>query len=185
MVCSSIPISTGAQHFHATHHPDARRRVALAAAALAQAQPQVVNLYSARHYSTDQALYDNFTKETGIVVRRLDGREDELVERIRNEGAASPADILITVDASRLDAADKMGLFQPVQSAALQSRIPANLRTPNWLAFSTRARVVVYDKSRIDRASVPTYESLADPKLKGQLCVRSGAHPYNLSLARP
>ena len=155
--------------------------VALAGAALAQAQ-QVVNLYSARHYSTDQALYDNFTKETGIVVRRIDGREDELVERIRNEGAASPADILITVDASRLDAADRLGLFQPVQSPALQARIPANLRTANWLAFSTRARVIVYDKARLDRAALPTYESLADPKLKGQVCVRSGAHPYNLSL---
>ena len=165
--------------------PVARALAALAAVVAAcgvHAQQQVVNLYSARHYSTDQALYDNFTKETGIVVRRIDGREDELVERIRSEGAASPADILITVDASRLDAADRLGLFQPVQSPALQARVPANLRTPNWLAFSTRARVIVFDKARLDRASVQTYESLADPKLKGQVCVRSGAHPYNLSL---
>ena len=90
--------------------------------------------------------------------------------------------MLITVDASRLDLADKAGLFQPVVSKVLQDRVPANLRTPNWLAFSTRARVIVYNKSTIKPEAVPTNESLAAPGLKGQVCVRSGAHPYNLSL---
>ena len=122
----------------------------LAIAPLAQAQG-VVNIYSARHYQTDEAFYANFTKETGIKINRLDGREDELVERIRNEGASSPADVLITVDASRLEIADRMGLFQPVQSKALEARIPAHLRTPNWLAFSTRARVIVYNKQSINQ----------------------------------
>src|SRR5215203_6356187 len=85
----------------------------------AQAQG-VVNIYSARHYQTDEAFYANFTRETGIKINRIDGREDELFERIRNEGASSPADLLITVDASRLEIADKAGLFQPVQSKALE-----------------------------------------------------------------
>jgi iron(III) transport system substrate-binding protein len=142
----------------------------------------VVNIYSARHYQTDEAFYANFTRETGIRINRLDGREDELVERIKNEGASSPADVLITVDGSRLEIADKAGLFQPVQSKALEARIPAHLRTPNWLAFSTRARVIVYNKAAINPQWVQTYEDLADPRLKAQICVRSGSHPYNLSL---
>ena len=150
-------------------------------AALAQDRG-VVNLYSARHYQTDEAFYANFTRDTGIRINRLDGREDELVERIKNEGASSPADVLITVDASRLEVAVKAGLFQPVQSKVLETRIPAHLRTPNWVAFSTRARVIAFNKSAVNPDWVRTYEDLADPRLKGQICVRSGAHPYNLSL---
>ena len=146
------------------------------------AQDAQLNLYSARHYQTDEALYANFTKATGIRINRLDGKEDELVERIRNEGAASPADVLITVDASRLEVADRMGLFQPLQSAVLDARVPAALRTANWASFSTRARVIVYNKVALKAEQVPSYESLADPRLKGQVCVRSGGHPYNLSL---
>ena len=117
----------------------------------AHAQDNVVNLYSARHYQTDEALYANFTKLTGIKINRLDGREDELVERIRNEGSAGPADILMTVDASRLEVADKLGLFQPVKSAVLEQRVPAGLRTPTWFAFSTRARVIAYNKANVKR----------------------------------
>ncbi len=172
--------------------PTRLRRSALlaaAAAALASlaptsalAQQQALNLYSARHYQTDDALYANFTKATGIKINRLDGKEDELVERIRNEGTASPADILITVDAARLEVADKLGLFAPLQSKLLDERIPANLRTPTWAAFSTRARVIVYNKAAIKPAQVQTYADLAKPAMKGQVCVRSGSHPYNLSL---
>lgn len=153
----------------------------VAAAAGAHAQP-VLNIYSARHYQTDEALYSNFTKQTGIKINRIDGKEEELVERIKNEGASSPADVLITVDAARLDIADKMGLFQPLNSKLLESRIPANLRTANWAAFSTRARVIVYDKAKVNAGWVQTYEDLANPRLKNQVCVRSGSHPYNLSL---
>ena len=168
------------------------RRAALLATSLAAlaclgplpaaAQAQMLNLYSARHYQTDDALYANFTKATGIKINRLDGKEDELVERIRNEGTASPADILITVDAARLEVADKLGLFAPLQSKLLDERIPANLRTPTWAAFSTRARVIVYNKAAIKPAQVQTYADLAKPAMKGQVCVRSGSHPYNLSL---
>ena len=160
----------------------------LAAAALlslapgAHAQDKLLNLYSARHYQTDEALYANFTKATGIKINRLDGKEDELMERIRNEGTASPADVFITVDAARLQKADELGLFQPVQSALLTQRIPANLRTSTWFSYSTRARVIVYNKAAIQPGLVPTYASLATPALKGQVCMRSGSHPYNLSL---
>ena len=152
------------------------------AAPAASAQVGVLNIYSARHYQTDEALYANFTKATGIKLNRIDGKEDELVERIRNEGAASPADILITVDASRLQVADQMGLFQPVKSKLLEERVPANLRTPTWYSFSTRARVIVYNKVAVKREQVQSYEDLAGPALKGQVCMRSGSHPYNLSL---
>lgn len=151
-------------------------------AGTASANEAVLNIYSARHYQTDEALYANFTKQTGIKINRLDGKEDELVERIRNEGKASPADLLITVDAARLEVADNLGLFQPVKSAVLEARVPAGLRTPTWFSFSTRARVIVYNKAAVKAEAVQNYEDLADPRLKGQVCVRSGSHPYNLSL---
>jgi len=148
----------------------------------AVAQEMVLNLYSARHYQTDEKLYENFTRQTGIKINRIDGKEDELMERIRNEGANSPADVFITVDASRLAQADSLGLFAPVKSRLLQSRLPAHLHTDTWFAFSTRARVIIYNRSALKAEDVATYESLADPKLKGKVCSRSGAHPYNLSL---
>jgi len=148
----------------------------------ASAEENVLNLYTARHYQTDEALYANFSKQTGIKVNRIEAKEDELLERIRNEGALSPADIFITVDAARLAKADELGLFAPVKSKLLEERIPANLRGPDWFAFSTRARVLVINKSLIKLADVQTYEDLASPKLKGKVCTRSGSHPYNISL---
>lgn len=154
----------------------------LAVSVGAVAQEKVLNLYSARHYQTDEKLYENFTRQTGIKINRIDGKEDELMERIRNEGANSPADVFITVDASRLAQADSLGLFAPVKSKLLESRLPAHLHTDTWFAFSTRARVIIYNRSALKAEDVATYESLADPKLKGKLCSRSGAHPYNLSL---
>jgi iron(III) transport system substrate-binding protein len=154
---------------------------AVLAAPLAYAQGEL-NIYSARHYQTDEALYTDFTKQTGIKINRLDGKEEELLERLKNEGASSPADLLITVDAARLEIADKAGLFQPLKSSVIEARIPAALRTANWAAFSTRARVIVYAKATVNPEWVQTYEDLALPRLKNQVCVRSGAHPYNLSL---
>lgn len=148
----------------------------------AQAADTELNLYSARHYQTDEALYRNFEKTTGIRINRIEAQEDALLERIRNEGANSPADVFITVDATRLAKADEMGLFAPVKSAVLEARIPEHLRTGEWFAFSTRARVIVYNKLAVKRDDVQTYEQLADPKMKGQVCVRGGMHPYNLSL---
>ncbi len=141
-----------------------------------------LNLYSARHYQTDEALYANFTKQTGIKINRIEAKEDELLERLKNEGSQSPADVFITVDATRLDQADQLGLFAPVKSSLLEARIPAHLRSPHWFAFSTRARVILYNKRTVKPEDVASYEALAAPKLKDQICVRSGSHPYNLSL---
>ncbi len=146
------------------------------------AQAAELNLYSARHYQTDEALYANFTKQTGIKINRIEGKEDELLERIRNEGNNSPADIFLTVDAARLAKAHELGLFAPVASKLLESRIPAHLRTEDWFSFSTRARVIVYNKTAVKAEDVQNYEDLANPKLKGKFCSRSGSHPYNLSL---
>ena len=155
----------------------------LAAPAFAADEP-VLNLYSARHYQTDEALYDNFTKATGIKINRIEAGDEQLVERLKSEGAASPADVLLIVDAARLWQAQQLGLFLPVKSALLDERIPAKYRDPagGWYGFSYRARVIVYNKSMVERADVATYESLADPKNKGRICTRSGSHPYNLSL---
>jgi iron(III) transport system substrate-binding protein len=153
-----------------------------AAPATASAKDQELNVYSARHYQTDEQLYEGFTRQTGIRVKRIEGKEDELLERIRNEGANSPADVFVTVDAARLGQADALGVFAPVRSKVLDERVPAHLRTETWFAFSTRARVIVYDRERIAPADVQDYEDLAGPKLRGKVCVRSGSHPYNLSL---
>lgn len=154
----------------------------------AQAQEQVLNLYSARHYQTDEALYSNFTKETGIRINRVDGDDAGILARLKSEGASSPADVILLVDAARLWRAEQDGLFQPVKSQVLDSRIPANLRGKDdgqgaqWFGMSTRARVIIYNKIKVKKEDVATYESLADPKFKGKLCIRSGSHPYNLSL---
>jgi iron(III) transport system substrate-binding protein len=146
------------------------------------AEEKVLNLYSARHYQTDEALYNDFSKQTGIKINRIEGKEDELLERIKNEGANSPADIFLTVDAARLAKAHELGIFASVHSKTLENRIPANLRTDDWFSFSTRARVIIYNKTSISAADVQNYEDLANPTLRGKLCSRSGSHPYNLSL---
>ncbi len=151
----------------------------LLGATLAQADDKVLNLYSARHYQADEALYSNFTKQTGIRINRIEGKAHELLERIRNEGANSPADVFLTVDAASLAVADAWGVFAPVKSNVLESRIPAHLRSDNWFAFSTRARMIIYNKRKLKAEDVPTYESLADPKLKGLYCSIPGGHLYN------
>jgi len=145
---------------------------------------QNLNLYSSRHYQTDEALYSGFTKATGIKLNRIEAGEDPLIQRIRNEGASSPADVLVTVDAGRLWRAEQMGLFQPVESKVLAERLPAHMRATNnqWFGFSSRARVIIYNKSAINPAEVQNYEDLASPKMKGKVCTRSGGHIYNLSL---
>ncbi len=150
----------------------------------AEAQQQVLNLYSSRHYQTDEALYANFEKATGIKVNRIEGPEDPLIERMKSEGDKSPADLLVTVDMGRLLKAQQLGLFQPIKSALLEEKIPAQLRAPDgsWFGFSVRARPIYFARSRVDKSQLPDYESLADPKWKGKICVRSGSHPYNLSM---
>jgi iron(III) transport system substrate-binding protein len=162
----------------------------IAAAALAQgigharAQGAVLNLYSSRHYNTDQALYDDFTKRTGIRINRIEAEPDPLIERMRAEGANSPADVFISVDAGRIERARAAGLLQPVTSAVLDRAVPAHLRDPagHWFGFSKRARVIMYARARAKASDVRTYEELADPKLKGRLVIRSSTNIYSQSL---
>lgn len=172
-------------------HRGTTRLMALAGACMllatplaALAQEKVLNLYTARHYQTDEALYRNFTEKTGIRINRIEGQEDPLLERIRNEGANSPADVFITVDIGRLWRAQQAGVFAPVTSKVLASRIPANYRDPNgeWFGFSARARVIVFNKTTVKPGDMTRYEELADPKWKGRVCTRSSGHVYNLSL---
>jgi iron(III) transport system substrate-binding protein len=160
----------------------------LVAAQPVAAQEKVLNLYSARHYQTDEALYSDFTKATGIKINRVEADDAGLLARLKAEGSASPADVILLVDAARLWRGEQDGLFQPVKSAVLDGRIPATLRGADagqgaqWYGMSTRARIVVYDKNRLRPGDVDTYDKLAAPALKGQICIRSGSHPYNLSL---
>ena len=147
-----------------------------------------LNLYSARHYQTDEALYSDFTKKTGIKINRIEADDNALGERLKSEGINSPADVILMVDAARLWRAQIDGFFKPIHSQYLEGRIPANLRSKpdpegsTWFGFSTRARLVVYNKAKASPQDVDTYEKLADPINKGQICTRSGAHPYMLSL---
>lgn len=161
---------------------------ALLASAAQAADPKVLNLYSARHYQTDEALYANFTKQTGIRIQRVDADDAGILARLKSEGTSSPADVVLLVDASRLWRAEVDGLFQGIRSPVLEAKIPAQLRGKDsgqgspWFGFSTRARMVIYNKQMVSKADVDTYEKLASPKLQGKLCTRSGSHPYNLSL---
>jgi len=143
-----------------------------------------VNVYSARHYDSDQELYDAFTAETGIEVSILEGGSDMLVERIQREGIASPADVLITVDAGRLWRAVQAGALQEIESDVLNERIPAHLRHPDglWYGYSQRMRLIYYNPERIDPDMVSTYEDLAQPELEGKICIRSSNNIYNQSL---
>mgnify|MGYP000048822314 FL=1 len=157
--------------------------------ASALADEQVINLYSARHYPTDEALYSDFTKATGIKINRVDSDDAGIIARLKAEGTASPADVILLVDAARLWKGEVDGMFLPVKSKTLETAVPSQLRSKPtddggtaWFGLSTRARVVVYDKLKVKREDVDTYEELADPKNKGKLCIRSGSHPYNLSL---
>ncbi|MBP6599052.1 MAG: extracellular solute-binding protein [Giesbergeria sp.] len=160
-----------------------------ASLAPAYADNSVVNLYSARHYATDEALYSGFTKATGIKINRVDADDAGILARLKAEGSASPADVILLVDAARLYRGEVDGLFKPIQSKLLNDAIPTNLRSTaaadggvSWFGFSTRARVIVYNKVKVNKDDVDTYEELGDPKNKGKLCIRSGSHPYNLSL---
>ncbi len=156
--------------------------------AQARSTENVLNIYSARHYQTDELLYNNFTAQTGIKINRVDSDDAGILARLGSEGTRSPADVILLVDAARLWRAEVNDLFQPVASTALSTRIPQALRGKDdgqgsrWFGLSVRARVLVYDKSKVQAKDVATYEMLAEPVNKGRVCSRSGAHPYNLSL---
>ena len=144
----------------------------------------VVNVYSARHYDVDEALYDSFTEQTGIEVKLLEGKSDELLERLQSEGEASPADVFLTVDAGRLGRAEEAGLFQSVDSDLLEAGIPSSLRHPEglWFGLTKRARVIVYNKDTVSPDELSSYEALAGPEWQGRVCIRSSSNIYNQSL---
>ncbi|MBT9314777.1 Fe(3+) ABC transporter substrate-binding protein [Leptothoe spongobia] len=144
----------------------------------------VVNVYSARHYDVDDDLFERFTEQTGIDVNVVEGKSDELIERIKTEGEASPADVFITVDAGRLWRAEQAGIFQSAFSPVLDEKVPANLRHPDglWYGLTKRARVLIYNVESVDPAELSTYEALAEPEWNGRVCVRSSSNIYNQSL---
>ena len=166
------------------------RLTALLALTLASVWPatlvaeEVVNVYSARHYDTDMALYEEFTRQTGIKVNLIEGGSDALIERIVNEGEFTPADMLITVDAGRLWRASEKNIFQPVESQVMDQRVPANLRDPDglWFGLSKRVRAIAYNKAAGLPIEVMRYEDLANPALTDSVCMRSSSNIYNLSL---
>ena len=142
-----------------------------------------LNLYSSRHYDTDERLYSDFTEQTGITINRIEGNADELIARMTAEGANSPADILLTVDTSRLHRAKEAGLLQAVESDVLEARIPANLQDESnqWFGFSQRARVIFYAKDRVETPPL-SMADLADPAYEGKICIRSSSNVYNQTL---
>lgn len=148
------------------------------------AQAGVINLYSARHYDTDDALYQSFADRTGVRVNLVEAEADQLIERVKSEGANSPADVLITVDAGRLWRAQEAGILQPISSSILTSAIPVSLRDPegHWFGLSKRARVLFYSKDRVNPADLSTYEALAEAKWHGKILVRSSTNTYNQSM---
>ncbi len=143
-----------------------------------------LNIYSARHYDTDLMLYERFTEETGIKLNLIEGKSEELLARLAQEGEFSPGDVLLTVDAGRLWRAEEAGLFAPVTSSVIDERVPSHLRHPEglWFGISKRARVVIYNKDAGVPEGLTTYADLADSALKSQVCVRSSSNIYNISL---
>jgi len=143
----------------------------------------VLNLYSSRHYDTDERLYSEFTNATGITINRIEGKADELLARLQAEGRNSPADVLLTVDTSRLARAKDMGLLQAIDSETLETAIPANLQDDDnqWFGLSQRSRVIFYSPERVSNPP-QTYAALADPAYKGQICIRSSTNSYNQTL---
>ena len=148
------------------------------------AMAQEVNLYSYRQEGLMRPLLDAFTQKTKIKVNLVTGGEDALIERLKAEGAASPADLMMTADAGRLIRAKELGLFQPVKSPAIEETVPSQLRDPEgyWTALSVRARPIMYAVDRVKPSDLSTYEDLANAKWKGKICVRSSSHIYNQSL---
>ncbi|WP_269533443.1 Fe(3+) ABC transporter substrate-binding protein [Chitinimonas sp. BJYL2] len=162
-------------------------RPLLIAAAFAAAMPAMaeeVTVYSARIEQLIKPLFDAYTKETGVQVKFVTDKEGPLMERLKAEGANTPADVLLTVDAGNLWQAENLGLLKAVKSPALEANVPAHLRDPegNWYGLSIRARTMFYNTAKLKPAQLSTYEDLADPKWKGKLCLRTSKKVYNQSL---
>ena len=143
-----------------------------------------INIYSHRHYDSDKILYKAFTEETGIKINVVKGGADQLIQRLISEGNNSPADILMTVDAGRLERAKKVGILQPASSEVLEKNVPIEMRDPEgyWYGLTVRARVIVYSKDRVKLDDLSTYEDLTNSKWKGRIVARSSSNIYNQSL---
>ena len=141
-----------------------------------------VNVYTSREPQLIRPVFEAFSKATGIKVNAV-FLQNGLEERVKAEGQNSPADLIILVDAAKLAGAVELGITQPVRDAGLEAAVPANLRDPagHWFATTLRSRVVYASKDRVKQDAI-TYEDLVDPKWKGRICIRSGQHPYNVSL---
>src|SRR6056297_2083444 len=167
--------------------PDTRTRLTLTALAALVAAPAFaqgeLNLYSSRHYDTDERLYSDFEEMTGITINRIEGNADELIARMEAEGRNSPADVLLTVDTSRLERAKNAGVLQSVESDVLERRIPDYLQDDDnqWFGFSQRARILFYDKNDVENPP-QTYQDLAKPEYSGQVCIRSSSNVYTQTI---
>ena len=166
----------------------ARLSLCLAAGALVSTSTMALasgelNLYSSRHYDTDERLYSDFEDLTGITINRIEGKADELIQRMQAEGRNSPADILLTVDTSRLERAKEAGVLQSIESDVLEARIPAYIQDSDnqWFGFSQRARILFYDKNEVSDPP-RTYQDLADPKYAGMICIRSSTNVYSQTI---
>ena len=159
-------------------------RICLLAVVTEGMAAEVVNVYSARHYDTDDRIYSAFEEQTGIKVRLIEGKSDALLARLKREGKRSPADVFITVDAGRLFQAERQRVFQPISSKRLTTRVPANLRHPKglWFGLTKRARIILRSKERVKEGEITSYEDLAKPKWKGRVLIRSSSNVYNQSL---
>ncbi|MEX1048926.1 MAG: Fe(3+) ABC transporter substrate-binding protein [Akkermansiaceae bacterium] len=163
-----------------------RRVLALAPLLLSVATAaEVLNVYSHRHYGVDQEINELFTQKTGIEVKVVNAEADQLIERLKSEGANSPADVLITVDAGRMQRARAEGLLQPLKSEILEQATPENLRDADghWFPYTVRARVILVAADRVKAGEIKDYEDLAKPEWKARLLVRSSSSSYNQSLA--
>ncbi|MFN3801009.1 Fe(3+) ABC transporter substrate-binding protein [Belliella pelovolcani] len=158
--------------------------VSLYACGGASDQEEVVNVYTHRHYEADQQLFDQFTEKTGIKVNVVSASADELIQKLELEGANSPADVLITVDAGRLHRAVEKDLVQAVESEILNTNIPSKFREPGnkWFGLTFRARILAYSKERVDPSELSTYEALTEENWKGRVLTRSSENIYNQSL---
>jgi len=143
-----------------------------------------VKVYSGRHYNTDRAVYKKFAEETGIKVRLIEAAGISLIERLKREGKNSQADLILLVDAARITNASKLGLLQKIDSSALENDVPSGLKDPNkeWYALTRRVRVMVANPKVVDVSKINDYTDLADPSLKGKVCLRNRKSPYNQSL---
>ena len=169
------------------HHPSLVSLLSLALLFLSApllASATEVNVYSARKEALIKPLLEKFTHETGIKVNLVTGKADALLSRLTHEGINTPADLLITVDAGRLHRAVRAGVLQRINDATLNERIPNNFRDPagHWFGLSQRARVIFYNKNKVDPTEITSYEDLADPKWKKRICIRSSGNIYNQSL---